>query len=411
MELAATAGLNLPPLQRFAIVTILVLLTPHLMRHVRLPPLIGYILIGVAIGPHALGVVPKHPEAATFMAELGKILLLFFVGLEVDIQQFLRSKAHSVTFGCLTFGLPCAAGMAAGLLLGYPMLTAIMIGVILAPHTMIAYPMVQAAGLHSRLSITVAAGATIIADVLALLLLAICQNTQANGFDLGTVALQLGQMAILILVVTVGFGVTGHWLLAKLGQGEEACFALMLAIVGVGAGLADWLHIEPILGAFLAGLGVNSAVREAEGKEKLVFLGNTFFIPAFFVVTGFSIDLKVFAMTIWENIWLVLFLLAALGLSKWGAAEIAGRVWKMGAADRALATSLTLPHVAATLAAAIVAYQTMNAAGERLIDSTLLNIALVIVVATSIVGPILTDRSVRKLRAGEPVTPPILQGN
>ncbi len=81
----------------------------------------------------------------------------------------------------------------------------------------------------------------------------------------------------------------------------------------------------------------------------------------------------------------------------------------MSGLDRALATSLTLPHVAATLAAAIVAYQTVNANGERLFDLSLLNIALVIVVATSMIGPILTERSVRKLRAAPAPMPSRLE--
>ena len=85
----------------------------------------------------------------------------------------------------------------------------------------------------------------------------------------------------------------GRWLFGKLGGTDEASFALMLGIVGVWApALAEALQLEGILGAFLAGLAVNEAVRDTAAKEKLEFLGNNFFIPAFFIVTGFLVDLQ-----------------------------------------------------------------------------------------------------------------------
>jgi hypothetical protein len=59
--------------------------------------------------------------------------------------------------------------------------------------------------------------------------------------------------------------------------------------------------------------------------------------------------------------------------------------------------SLSLPQVAATLAAAVVAYQVKNAAGVRLIDEPVINTVVVLMVATSILGPMLTERFGRKL--------------
>lgn len=75
----------------------------------------------------------------------------------------------------------------------------------------------------------------------------------------------------------------------------------------------------------------------------------------------------------------------------------------MAPADRGLMASLTMPQVAATLAAALVGYQTVNAAGVHLLDQRMLNTILVLVVVTSIVGPVLTERALRMLAGPTPV--------
>ena len=192
-------------------------------------------------------------------------------------------------------------------------------------------------------------------------------------------------------------GRTGRWLFARFGRTDEASFALMLCIVGVGAALAEALQLEGILGAFLAGIAVNEAVRDTPAKERIEFLGNAFFIPCFFIVTGFLIDLKVFAATLSTQAALVVAIVAGLMAAKWIAAELVGRAWKFSANDRGLMGSLTFPQVAATLATAIVGYEALNAAGQRLIDERMLNAVLVLVIVTSVVGPILTARYLRKV--------------
>lgn len=145
MDLAAAIGVPLPPLARFAIVAALVTMIPYLARWARVPTCVGFIAVGVLVGPHLLGVVPRHEAISDFFAELGKLLLMFFVGLEVDLQQFNEHRRRAILFGLLTFALPMAAGTAAGLAFGYGAISAILIGSLLASHTLIAYPLVSAA--------------------------------------------------------------------------------------------------------------------------------------------------------------------------------------------------------------------------------------------------------------------------
>jgi len=116
------------------------------------------------------------------------------------------------------------------------------------------------------------------------------------------------------------------------------------------------------------------------------------FIPIFFVATGFLIDPVVFFRSIAQHFALTAGIILALLIGKWVAAEIAVRAFKYSHAARMTMWSLTLPQVAATLAAALVAYDTLNPTGQRLVDRHLLDAVLVMMLTTSILGPILTER-------------------
>lgn len=408
-----TASVHVPLMARFAIVMFLLLATPYIARRLHIPAVVGYILVGILVGPHVLSIVPGDSKVATFFAELGKLLLMFFVGLEIDMQQFRQQRGKALVFGLATFTLPLAAGAAVGFAFGYPALSAILIGSLLASHTLIAYPLVMQAGLARHLPVTVTVGATILTDTLSLLVLAVCVTTHKTGFSPAAIALQLAELGLFVFLMVFVLGRSGRWLFKRLGGTDEASFVLMLGIVGVGAALAESLQLEGILGAFLAGIAVNEAVRDTAGKEKVEFLGNVFFIPCFFIVTGFLIDLKVFATTLWSQAGLVAAIVLGLMGSKWIAAQLVGRAWNFSANDRGLMASLTFPQVAATLATAIVGYEAMNAAGQRLIDERMLNAVLVLVIVTSVVGPILTQRFLHKseIKAGiKPAVPPVRQG-
>lgn len=179
----------------------------------------------------------------------------------------------------------------------------------------------------------------------------------------------------------------------------------MLVIVAFGATFAEALELEGILGAFLAGLAVNEAVRDTAAKEKLEFLGNIVFIPSFFIVTGFLVDLHVFAATLWNSPAMVAAVVLGLIGSKWLAAEAIGRAWHLPPNERGLMATLTMPQVAATLASALVGYEAVNKAGQRLIDAPMLNTVLVLVIVTSVLGPVLTERYLKRLGSQIPSRP------
>ena len=145
-------------------------------------------------------------------------------------------------------------------------------------------------------------------------------------------------------------------------------------------------------------MAVNTAAQATPAKQKLEFFGNSFFIPIFFIVTGFLIDPLAFYHSISTNFPLAAGVISALLLGKWIAAQIVGRAFDYTPAARKTMWSLTLPQVAATLAAALVAFNTFDPAGQRLIDTRLLNVVLVLMLTTAIFGPVLTARFAPPMR-------------
>jgi Kef-type K+ transport system membrane component KefB len=390
---------RLPIMARFAIALTVILTLPPLCRRVRLPAVVGLLLAGVVFGPSGLHVVPEHPEVAHFFSEIGKLLLMFFAGLEIDLTQFNRVRNRSLAYGLASFGTPLTFGVILGHLFGYGWLSALLIGSVFASHTLLGYPIVQRMKLVRNEAVTVTIGATIFTDVAALLVVAICIPIHTTGFSTTAFAMQLLQLAIYVPVVLIGFSRAAHFLIGRFHASKEGQFLVMLLIVAVAAIGAEAIHLEGIIGAFLAGLAVNRAVEHSEAKEELDFLGNTLFIPMFFITVGFLINVRVFAHTLVQNLGLACGIVGTPILAKL-IASIATRKGMGYSRDEGLIMwALSLPQVAATLAVALTAYQVRNAAGLRLIDEPVLNSVLVLVVVTSVLGPILTERYGKRMAA------------
>ena len=389
--------LGLPSLAKFAIAMILLVGVPRLSRRVHLPEAVGLLLIGVIVGPYVLNLFGAQRPVAEFMADLGKLLLMFFAGLEIDLALFRRARKRSMLFGLATTTAPLLLGTGASLALGYTVLPAVVIGSLLASHTLLGLGTVQKLGLSTAEPITVTVGATVMSDTLSLVVFAVCVSTFQTGFSLGGAALLLGEIAVFILAILFGLSRLSAWLLAKVENEEEAFFIITLAAIGVAAVAAEAIQLPGIVGAFLAGLALNAAARDKPASIKLAFMARSLFIPCFFVVTGFLIDPATFLTSILDNFALVACLIGGLLIGKWIAAEGCGRAFGYSPVARRTVWSLTLPQVAATLAAALVAFHTVDHAGHRMIGQNLLNAVLVLMLVTAILGPVLTDRYAPRL--------------
>jgi len=404
MEWIRSHALALPLLVKFAVALGVFIVVPQLFRRVHLPAVVSLLLAGVVIGPYGLEVFGKSRPIIDFFSELGKILLMFMAGLEIDLALFKRVQKKAITFGVITTSLPLILGTVVGLVFGYGVLPAIVIGSLLASHTLLAASTITRLGETKLEPITITYGATVFSDTSSLIVFAICVSTFQRGFAIGSLALLLVEIAVFVPVILFGLSRVGAAVLRRFESNEGAYFAVMIAIVAVASSLAQLIQLPDIVGAFLSGLSLNAAVKEKEAKKELEFIANSLFIPAFFIATGFLIDPRALAHSLASDLPLVLSIIAALVVGKFAAAEITGRMYGYSRDEKLTIWSLTLPQVAATLAATLVAYRTVNRTGAHLLDDRMLNVVLALMLCTAILGPVLTEhfapRLVRKESPG-----------
>jgi Kef-type K+ transport system membrane component KefB len=392
---------TLPVLAKFAIGMGMLVIVPRLSRRFHLPPAVGLLLGGVIIGPNVLEIFGTDRPIADFLAELGKLLLMFFAGLEIDLALFRRARNRSITLGIATTVCPLLLGTTVGLAFGYPAIPAIVIGSLLASHTLLGLTVVNRLGLGRSEPVTIAVGATVMSDTLSLVVFAVCVSIYTVGFSPSGLALLLAEITGYIALVLFGLSRLGAYVLKRVENEEDAYFVVMLGIMAIAGVLADAIQLPGIVGAFLAGLAVNASARDAPASAKLEFLGKSLFIPIFFVVTGFLINPISFAYGIFDNFLLVVSVIGALLVGKWIAAWGVGRAFGYNLNEQLMIWSLTLPQVAATLAATLVAHETLSAAGQRLLDDRMLNVVLVLVFTTAVLGPVLTERFASRLALHE----------
>src|SRR5580765_5430220 len=206
---------TVPPLAKFAVLMAIIVGTPPLFRRVRLPAIVGFLLWGVAIGPHGIGLAGENAPVVSFGAELGKLLLMFFCGLEINLALFRQTQSRSITFGLCTTLIPLLLGTSVGLLFGYGVIAAIVMGSLLASHTLLANPIVTRLGLNRLEPITVTIGATVLSDTLSLVVFAICVSSYKSGFSARGLVAQLAEIVVFFGVILVGLSRLGAYLLAK----------------------------------------------------------------------------------------------------------------------------------------------------------------------------------------------------
>lgn len=267
----------------------------ELFRRLRQPALVGELLGGFVVGPHALGLV--HPEEViALFAEIGVVILLFQVGLEVRVDELLRVGRPAIATAVVAMILPMAAGIAVGIAIGAQAGTAAFLGLALAATSIgITSRVLADAGVLNRTFARVILGAAVIDDVLALVAIGV-----VTAFTTGT---PLDQ-AVVVAVAGAGIVVLGLAAARRArGLRREAftwplfadtplvpAFILMLglAVVTAVVGLAA------LIGAFIAGLIVSETQARDELEHEIRPLG-LIFTPFFFAATGAQLDLSVLA--------------------------------------------------------------------------------------------------------------------
>ena len=168
----------------------------EVFRRINQPGVIGEMLGGFIVGPFALGLADVTVTAEVF-AELGVIILLFTVGLEVRLDDLLKVGPMAIAVGTIGFILPIIAGTAIGLAIGEDMLAAILVGLALAATSIgITSRVLADMGMLDRAFARVILGAAIVDDILALL---------AIGLLSGVAEGNLGPETLLTMAAGIAF--------------------------------------------------------------------------------------------------------------------------------------------------------------------------------------------------------------
>src|SRR5690606_32594964 len=171
------------PVLIFSLVLLIILLSPILLRPIRVPGIIGLILAGVAIGPHGLNWLENN-SAVNLFSTIGLLYIMFIAGLELDMNEFRKSRHKSALFGFFTFIIPISIGYpVCHYILGYDVLGSILISSMFATHTLVSYPVVNSYGISKNEAVAISIGGTILTDTAVLIILAVIIGASQGQLD------------------------------------------------------------------------------------------------------------------------------------------------------------------------------------------------------------------------------------
>jgi Kef-type K+ transport system membrane component KefB len=379
----------------FLVVFATLLLGPVLVQRARIPGLIGLLLGGYVIGPHGLGVIGAGNNTLPDLGQLGLLYLMFVAGVELDLNLLRRYRRSAIVFGLLTFAFPMALGTAVGLGLGWEAEAAILLGSLLASHTLITYPTVRDAGLASDPAVATVVGSTVLTDTLALVVLAGVAGSVGGGRSAVEVAVQVGVgLIVLIAYSLLVLPLLASWAFRWLSTERSVRYVVAITAFLSAATVAELFGIEGIVGAFFAGLALNRLVpNEGQLMDRIGFFGGTVFIPVFLVSVGLILNPAV--MVKGETLELAgLFVLACLG-GKVLAAALSARLLGFSRPQAGLLFSLSAAQAAATLAATVIGFQL------GLFDSSVVNAILVVILVSVLASTIVGTRASARLPSHE----------
>src|SRR4029078_2419806 len=277
----------------------------EIFQRIKQPVVLGELLAGIIVGPYALGGLPLFDgqplvvldETLKYIGELAAIVILFIAGLEITPREFLRGGAASFTVGALGVIIPFAVGFMVLSLYGLDSFEVLLIATAMtATSIAISIQVLTELGKMQSKEARLILGAAIVDDILAIAILSVV----VTMVQLGNATPQIMDIAFIILKI---FGLFAVLLIGaifliprilhreKLWRSKGSIEGITTAIFFGIAGVAAYMGLSPIVGAFAAGMAVASTklVKQVEEyAHKLQFI----FAPLFFAIIGAQVDLR-----------------------------------------------------------------------------------------------------------------------
>ncbi len=383
------------PVMIFTLVLLIILISPILLNKLRIPSIVVMIIAGVMIGPNGFHLIERDGAIVLF-GTVGLLYIMFLAGLEMEMNGFRKNAKSSVVFGLLTFAVPFVIGFSVcKYLLHLELIPSLITASMFSTQTLVAYPIINRLGITRKRPVTITVGGTIITDTLVLLLFSVITNFSMDKTDT-LFWVRLGvSIIIFAFIVLYLFPIIAKWFFRKLENEGGSQYIFVLTLVFLAAFLSQLAGLEHIIGAFLAGISLNRLIPlQSTLKNRIVFVGNNIFIPFFLINVGMIINLQVlFSGTYALYIAGVLVVIALS--TKYLAAWFTQKIFRFTKIERNLIFGLSTAHAAATLAIILVGYDL------GLLDETILNGTIIVILVSCLVSSFVTESAGRKYVVAE----------
>lgn len=400
MVLLSAVDFSLPlknPVIIFSLVLFIILFAPILFNRIKIPHIIGLIIAGIVIGPYGFNLLLRDSSIVLF-GTVGLLYIMFTAGLEIDMEEFKKTRVKSLVFGLFTFAIPLLLGsIAAYYFLDFNISSAILLASMMSTHTLLAYPIVSKYGIARIRAVTLTIGGTIVTDILSLLVLATV--TGMTRGDIGPafwIRLAIG-CVIFGFIVFFLFPIIARWFFKKFDDNISQ-YIFVLAMVFLGSFLAEVAGLEAIIGAFLAGLSLNRFIPHVSPlMNRIDFVGNAFFIPFFLIGVGMLVDISVLFKGFGAIKVAAVMIVVAI-VSKYIAALLTQKSFRLSKDERSLIFGLSNARVGATLAIVLVGYNIIlaeTASGEpiRLLSEDVLNGTILMILVTCTISSFVVEKA------------------
>jgi len=283
----------------------LALVFGFIAARIKLPPLVGYLIAGIIIGPATPGFV-ADVELSAQLAEIGVMLLMFGVGLHFSLDDLLAVRRIALPGAVVQIAVATLMGMAAAALWGWSLAAAVVFGLALSvASTVVLLKALETHGVLETVNGRIAIGWLVVEDLVMVLVLVLLpafslsvggaegvDHGQAGGSLTTTLALTVSRIGLFIaLMLIVGRRVFPWllWQIARTGSRELFALCVVAAAVGIAYGSAQLFGVSFALGAFFAGMVMRESPLSYRAAEESLPLRDAFSV-LFFVSVGMLFD-------------------------------------------------------------------------------------------------------------------------
>jgi Kef-type K+ transport system membrane component KefB len=412
MHLLLINDLTLPlehPVLKFLVILVIILFAPIIFNKLKIPHILGLIIAGAIIGPFGINLLQRD-SGIILSGTTGLLYIMFLAGLEIDLGDLKKNSRESIIYGLLTFIIPMVFGILSGIyLMNFSMPTSILIGSMFASHTLITYPIVTKLDVVKNRAVVITVGGTIITVTLGLLVFAVIIGMQSGEVNSAFWTRLSVSIVVFSAIVLLLFPLIGHWFFKKYSDSVSQ-YIFVLVMVFFGAVLAQAAGIEPIIGAFLAGLSLNRLIPVTSPlMNRISFVGNAIFIPFFLISVGMLINYRAFFSDL-ETLYVAAILSVGATLAKYIPALISRGIFRFSADEGNLVFGLSNAQAAATLAVVLVGYNiitgyTPDGTSIRLLNESILNGTIIMILVTCTIASLVTQKAAVNISLEESANP------